>query len=363
MKFWRKSKPPQRRPIPEGQDEFNAKMARAEALTESNQTEAIELASDDNYYIAEKAVLALLTFREPAEAFTEILKSGSDQARILVLQAIRHLADEQPQAITDDVFRVTTEQLNAEDADTRFVATKTMLYLATALPERTTTIESQLRKSLPGIFPATVDRFADARFTRSQVAGFLADLCSRVPETTDLVVASLHGRRPALREGIARTICRISIPAERVIDDLVHLVETDPEWPVRAWAAAAWEAVAGHALPVECWPVARGVWQMVFFELDNDDDVPAGTRFDEESPLIGVLKQEGDSLWLYWPDDHGVTSSDRLLDDYEPLLVDGLTDDASDLLGQPVAITGTYRNHKISAETVELRRRGSGEET
>ena len=341
----------------EGQDEFNARMARARALSESNKDEAIELASDDSYYVAEQAVLALRSFEEPATAFTDILKSGSDQARTLVLQAIRHLVEERPEAISDDLFRVTAELLNAADGDIRFVATRTMLYFATVPSDRASLAKDQLRENLPGVFPAVVDRFADPRFTRSQAAGFMADLCQHVPETVDLVVASLHDSRPALREGIARTICRIDVPLDRVVDDLVHLFETDPKWPVRVWAAAAWEAVTGNTLPVECWPVVREIPQMVFFESDNADAVPAGARFSEESPLKGVLKRECDSYWLYWPDDHGVTSSDRLLDDYGPLSVDGLTDDASDLLGQPVAITGTYRNHRISVETIKPRRR------
>jgi hypothetical protein len=102
---------------------------------------------------------------------------------------------------------------------------------------------------------------------------------------------------------------------------------------------------------------------MVFFESENADVVPAGARFDANCPLEGVLKREYGTLYLYWPKDHGVTSSDRLLDNYGPISVDGLTGDLSDHFGQAVEVTGMYRDHKISAETIDARRRGSKEAT
>ncbi len=95
---------------------------------------------------------------------------------------------------------------------------------------------------------------------------------------------------------------------------------------------------------------------MVFFETENDDDVPTGVRFESAFPLTGVLNRESGFLKLYWPEKHGVLSSDKLLDDYRPIIPEGLADDvATDLLGQEVDITGTYRNHRISVETIERR--------
>lgn len=311
-----------------------------------NRDEAVALASDDNYYAARDAVQALLGLPDAADALVEILDCGSNQARILALQAVPRIADDETRALDEKLLRATAEQLQAEDEDTRFVAIRIMLRLAAV----------QLRESLPGVCATLINRFADDRLTRSDIATILADLCQQVPEATDLVIPALRDKRPTVREGIARTICQIPVPVGRVGEDLEQLVATDPDWSVRAWTAAAWEFVSGRRLPVEKWPVVSGIPNMVFFQTDNKDSVPAGARFEESSPLIGVLKQEGDSPWLYWPDDHGITSSERLLDDYGPIPVDGLADDASSLFGQHVEVTGTYRDYRIVAEQVEARR-------
>jgi hypothetical protein len=147
------------------------------------------------------------------------------------------------------------------------------------------------------------------------------------------------------------------------MDVLKSRISDEPNWSAQVWMAAAWEAVTGTTLPETDWPSVPGVWQMVFFETSNEDAVPAGVRFEAASPLKGLLKSEGDSLYLYWPEDHGVLSSDKLLDDYGPITLHGLMDgDFADLLGQAVDVTGTYRNHEIRVETISARR-GSREAT
>ena len=373
MKFWRKIRGSQPQPEVAGGDDYNAKMTRAEALPESLAREetreaaladAVMLASDDDYYVAEKAVDALVLCGDPSHPFMATFATGSDQARALVLQATGRLAEKRPDAVSGDLIQAAAKLLQARDSVTRFVATRTLLSVAESLPGQSASIRAHLEESLQSAYSGIADRFADKLFVPSDVAGHLVDLCTSIPEAIDLVVTSLSDDRPIVREGAARTIARLGKLANSAVEILDNRITNESNWSARIWAAAAWEAVRDRALPDDRWPVARGeVWQMVFFESENADVVPAGVRFDANRPLRGVLKREYGALYLDWPDNHGVTSSDRLLDDYGPILVRGFTGDLSEHFGQAVEVTGMYRDHKIFAETIDARRRGSKEAT
>lgn len=373
MKFWRKTQVSQRQQkLTDGQD-YDARMTLAEALPDSLAREdtrelaiesALALASDDNYYVAEKAVYALLSRDDTSLAFKTILETGTGQARALVLQAIRQLADERPDAVNESLIRAIARLLQNAESITCFVATKTLLQLHKTLPAQATSIRSLLEQNLQSVYSSVIDRFADKRFAPATVAGHLVDLCTVVQEAIDLVIASLLDDRPAVREGAARSIAKLGEHAARAAEILDEHIVNEPNWPARVWAAAAWEAVTGRTLPEACWPVVTPIWQMVFFETHNADAVPTGVRFHTSCPLEGVLKHEHGSLYLYWPDNHGVTSSERLLDNYGPISVHPMTeDDVSDPSDQVVEITGTYREHRISAETIKVWRRESREAT
>ena len=373
MRFWRKTRSSPSQPKVAGGKDYNAKMTRAEALPEMLAREetreaaladAVTLACEDNYYVAEKAVDALVLCSDPSRPFMAILTTGSNQARSLVLQATRRLAEERPNTVSNDLIQAADEFLQFSDSITRFVATRTLLSVAESLPEQSASIRRYLEENLQSAYSGIADRFTDKRFVPSAVASHLVDLCTSMPKAIDLVVASLTDDRPIVREGAARTIARLGEIANSAAEILDDRITNESNWSARIWAAAAWEAVTDRALPEDRWPVARGeVWQMVFFESENADVVPAGVRFDANRPLRGILKREDGALCLDWPDNHGVTSSDRLLDDYGPISVHGFTGDLSDHFGQAVKVTGMYRDHKIFAETIDVRRRGSKEAT
>lgn len=100
--------------------------------------------------------------------------------------------------------------------------------------------------------------------------------------------------------------------------------------------------------------------RMVFFLMDNEDAVPAGVRFESARPLTGLLQREHGTLYLYCPHDHGVTSSERLLDDHMPLRLEGVDEKAaSELLESEVEVTGTHRRHEVHADRLEPRRGGA----
>ncbi len=362
MKFWRKKQASRHQPELIGEDDWDTRMSRADALPQLLAQEdgrdqavsaAIELASDESYYIAEKAVYALAACSDASRALITVMEAGSDQAQVLALQAVRKMAEERPDA---DLIHAAADLLRAPVSATSFVATKTLMILSERLQEKSTSARDYLVKNLQELFPSLIDRFADKLFVRSDVAGHVTDLCKLVPATIDLVIQSLDDSRAEVREGAARTICRLDGSTSEAMDTLNKRITNEANWAARVWAAAAWEAVRGAPLPEDRWPVVAATWKMVFFETENDDDVPTGVRFESDFPLTGVLNRESGYLLLYWPEKHGVLSSDKLLDDYRPIIPEGLADDvATDLLGQEVDITGTYRKHRISVETIERR--------
>jgi len=345
-----------------GEDEWNIRMSRADALPQllaqkdgrdQAVSAAIELASDESYYIAEKAVYALAACSDASRALITVMETGSNRAQVLALQAVREMAEERPDA---NLIHAAADLLRAPVSVTSFVATLTLLTLSEQLQEKSTSARDYLVKNLQELYPSLVDRFADKLFVRSVVAGHVTALCKLVPGAVDLVIRSLDDSRAEVREGAARTICRLDGSTSEAMDTLDQRITDEANWPARVWAAAAWEAVRGAPLPEDRWPVVAATWQMMFFETENDDDVPTGVRFESAFPLTGVLNRESGNLLLYWPEKHGVLSSDKLLDDYRPIVPEGVADDvATDLLGQEVEITGTYRNHRISVETIERR--------
>jgi len=346
-------------------DDWGVRMSVVEALPELLKADdnheallniAVQRASDENYYVAEKAIDALASSVDGPGIFSIVLAKGSQRAQSLALQAIGRNGKTRPDSVNDDLLAAAAALLADPENITRFVATKTLLALAERLPGKSVLIEEYLIENLQDLYPATADRFTDERFARSTVAGHVADLCKRVPGAIDLTIVFLSDDRPGVREGAARAICRLGDSAAHTKNALTLRISEEPSWAVQVWLAAAWEAVTGTTLPEAAWPSVPGVWQMVFFETENEDVVPAGVRFEAHSPLKGLLKSEGDSLYLYWPDNHGVSSSDRLLDEYGPIALHGLMEgDFADLLGQAVDVTGTYRNHEIRVETISAR--------
>jgi hypothetical protein len=313
--------------------------------------------SDHSYYVAEKALALLTDTEEISDWLTRLLSGGTESARSKVLQAVRRLADDRAGALTDEILKAAAQLLSCSEGITSYLATKTLLKLMEGLPDRAAAIERYLTEHMAVLFPKLVDQFDDERFSRAGVAAQAAALCRTQATGCHLLVASLDDSRPPVREGVARVLCALGESAVGSRVALEERIRSESDWSALVWAAAAWEAVSGRPLPEDRWPVVPAIWQMVFYLMENQDSIPVGVRFEPSNPLCGLLKREHETFYLYWPVDHGVTSSDRLLDDYMPLELEDLFDDAgSGLLGKEVEITGSYRDHKLSVDTLGPRR-------
>ena len=313
--------------------------------------------SDDSYYVAEKATALLTDTAEVSDWLIRLLAGGTESARSMVLRSVRKLADDRREAVTDELVKATAQLLSCSEGITSYLATKTLLKLMEGLPDRAAAIERYLTEDMAVLFPKLIDQFDGEGFSRAGVAAQAAALCRTQAIGCQLLVASLDDRRSPVREGVARVLCALGESAVESRVALEERMRSESDWSALVWAAAAWEAVSGRPLPEDRWPVVPAIWQMVFYLMENQDSIPVGVRFEPSNPLCGLLKREQETFYLYWPANHGVTSSDRLLDDYMPLTLEDLSDDAaSGVLGKEVEITGTYRDHKLSVDTLGPRR-------
>jgi hypothetical protein len=312
--------------------------------------------ADESYYVAEKALAVLASVDDAADRLARLLRDGPTSAQSMALPAVRMLAKERPDAITDELIDATANLLKNEEGNLSYLATKTFLELTESLPDKAAQVRGALSADLQILFPKFMDQFTDERFTRSTIAKQVAVLCRLVAPAIELVVAALEDSKPQVREGAARTLCALGPLTAEGKGALDERLGKESNWPALVWAAAAWEAVTDVALPVERWPVIPPIWQMVFFEVENEDALPVGVRIEPTTPLTGLLKLEQGIHYLYWPHDHGEMSSERLLDNYMPLKLENLSDEkANGLIGIEVDITGSYRNHAVSVETLERR--------
>lgn len=315
---------------------------------------AITQVSDDNYYVWEPALDAIVSLPDAAAGLQQLIETGSAEARCRAPRAILKLAQERPDAVSASLLDSATDLLADEQIGMRHIAATAFLELVGDLPARAAQLQAALGDNLAGLVPAFVSQFADKNsgWARSTVATQAADLCRHVEPAIELVVEMLNDDRAGVREGGARTICQLGTLDAKSLKLLDNRQRTETDWNAQLWMTAAIEAVTGEILPVERWPVVPPVWQMEFFECENEDAVPAGVRFEERKPLTGLLKLEYDTYYLYWPDDHGLTSSERLLDNYRPLSLAELSDEAArNLEGKEVDITGSYRKHKVKVAT------------
>lgn len=322
---------------------------------------ALEIAaarvSDDTYYVAEKAMALLTDTEEVSDWLIRLLAGRSESARSMALGSVRKLADDRRGAVTDELVKATAQLLSCSEGITSYLATKTLLKLIESLPDRAAENERYLTENLAALFPKLMDQFDDERFSRAEVAAQAAALCRTQATGCDLLVASLDDGRPRVREGAARVLSALGESAVGSRGALEERMRDESDWSALVWAAAAWEAVSGRPLPEDRWPVVPAIWQAVFFETENQDSIPVGVRFGTSNPLRGCLEEGHGTFHLSLPHDHGVMSSDRLLDDYMPLALRGLSDDAgSALSGKEVEITGTYRGHKLLVDTLSPRR-------
>ena len=313
---------------------------------------AIRQAGDDNYYVAEAAREGILAMPNAAAGLKELIDTGSAGARARAPKGILKLARASPDAVSTPLLDAAITLLADDVIGIRYIAATAFLELAEILPERAAELQAALKENLDSLLPAFVNQFADKRqgWPPSTIAEQTAKLCRLIAPAVEHVVAMLSDDKACVREGGARTICRLGTLKPGSLRLLDEQQRTENDWNTRLWLAAAIEAVTGEALPVERWPVVPAIHQMVFFESENHDAIPAGVRFEPGNPLRGHLKREQGCAYLYWPDDHGVTSSDRLLDDYAPLSLEG--EIPTDLDDAEVDVTGFYRHHTLQIESI-----------
>jgi hypothetical protein len=317
---------------------------------------AIAQVGDDNYYVWDAALGAIVGLPGAAGAIEHLIETGSAEARCRAPRAILNLAQERAGEISASLIDAATELLTDEMIGIRHICSTAFLDLAELLPDRVSQLQAALGDNISNLFPGFVSLFAqkDSGWAPSTIATQAAELCRHVEPAIELVVELLNDETAAVREGAARIICQLGSLDAASLRLLDELQQNETEWKAQLWMTAAIEAVTAEILPVERWPLAPAIPQMIFFETQNENAIPAGVRFEPGVPLEGRLRREHGNRYLYWPDDHGVTSSDRLLDDYMPLLVDG---DTAELDDAEVQVTGYYRKHRVTVMSAKPRER------
>ncbi len=333
-------------------------ISEVETSTTSIFSTAAELLSDTVVYVAEEARDLLLARGESGVPwFLKALRNGNSDGRMITMRALANLSKENAGFITPKVLNSVSVLIESEDSKTSYLAAVHVLTLINAVQFDT----SGVRNILPGRFERALRGFLqqlnnEEAWWRAKVAKNIARFFSYAPVMLHPLIEALSSDKKYIQEGVARTFEAIGEKAQDALVPLKNILKGKHNDMIHFRAAAAYKAVSSHALPEKLIPTVRYSFHDIFFKVQNQNDVPTAVRFSTYQPICGKLIKTGEQYYLGLPHNHGIVSTDKLLDDHAWLDLEGLENqNVEELIDKEVELTGIYRNHTIHVEAIALR--------
>ena len=319
---------------------------------------AADLLSDGTFYVAEDARDFLLAQGEfGVKWFLKTLRNGNPDGRVITMRALADLSKKEPSRITPNVLNSVAALIDSEDSGISYFAAVHTLTLMDTVQFDTSGIKEILplgfERALPGFLQQLNNEEA---WWRAKVAKNIARFFSYAPVMLKPLIEALSSDKKYIQEGVARTFEAIGEKARDALTPLRKILEGEYHDIILFRAAAAYEAISCNEIPEILIPTVRHSFHDVFFKIQNKNDVPTAVRFSFNRPLCGKLVKSADQYCLGLPHDHGIVSTDKLLDDHAWIDLEGLeTEIKEKLINKEVELTGIYRSHTLYVEAIALR--------